>query len=363
MLAAQHWYRKFSQPAKFFANPSRFIPKPKCAKASRLQSLQMNPAPHQDVPPFPFHTLVLLREQEIAKQLRDAFQQRYLPEHLFYWLPSSVQAWVDLCRSTEYKNSSRALEALCMAAPELARELSDVRVLCGLGCGEGSKDQVLLKAFSNAGNKPNYIAADFSQALLELAADHVDDVAASVLGCKLDILHDVHLSAVTGAAQIFEGPVLYTVLGNTLGAFDPAKFPARILPHLRPGDGLLFDGEIYGDSTLAGYDNPANRRFAWGPLTGVGITTADGRLEFSTAPAEDGLFIVTKHFIATRGIRANIGGDTIQIRSGEKLRMSSSIKYASEAALLRFVERAGFRVASRWRSSDGQLILACATPI
>src|SRR5580765_6883795 len=120
---------------------------------------------------LPFKTIVLLREQQIAEQFLAAFQQRYLPEHLFYWLPSSVQAWVDLCRSTEYKNASRALEVLKLAAPDLAHQLSHIHTLCGLGCGEGSKDRVLLEHFAAGGNRLNYIAADFSQPLLELAAD------------------------------------------------------------------------------------------------------------------------------------------------------------------------------------------------
>ena len=317
----------------------------------------------EQLPPFPFHMLVLLREQEIANQLSKAFQQRYLPEHLFYWLPSSVQAWVDLCRSTEYKNASRALEVLRLAAPRLVSRLSSITTICGLGCGEGSKDRVLLDAFADAGRKLNYLAADFSQALLELAADHVDDVAASVLGCKLDVFHDWHLGAVAGAAQTFEGPALYSVLGNTLGAFDPRAFPRRIRKQITQNDQLLFDGEIFSDSTLAGYDNPTNRRFAWGPLTGVGITENDGKLEFSTAPAGNGIVAVTKHFTATRDLRINIGGDAIEIRAGETLQMSSSIKYTNEAALLGFVEAGGFKIENHWRSSDGHFVLACAGPV
>jgi len=318
-------------------------------------------AEHQ-LPPFPFHTLVLLREQQIANQLRKAFEQRYLPEHLFYWLPSSVQAWVDLCRSEEYKNANRALEVLRVAAPELVSQVPNTATICGLGCGEGSKDHILLQGFASVGRKLNYIAADFSQALLELAADHVDDVVASVLGCKLDVFNDWHLSAITGATQTFEGPALYSVLGNTLGAFDPRTFPARIRQDIAVHDRFLFDGEIFSGSTLAGYDNPTNRRFAWGPLAGVGITDNDGKLEFSTAPAGNGIVAVTKHFIANRDLRINIGGEAIEIRSGETLRMSSSIKYTNEAALLGFVEAGGFRIEHQWRSRDGHFVLACAAP-
>src|SRR5579872_1873563 len=289
------------------------------SKDARYNRCSMKSEAEPQLPPFPFHTLVLLREQEIANQLRKAFEQQYLPEQLFYWLPSSVQAWVDLCRSVEYKNASRALEVLRAAAPELASQLPNTTSICGLGCGEGSKDRVLLEAFASAGRRLNYAAADFSQALLELAADHVDDVVASALGCKLDVLNEVHLSAIKGAIQTFEGPALYSVLGNTLGAFDPRTFPARMRRDLAVHDRFLFDGEIFSDSTLAGYDNPTNRRFAWGPLAGVGITENEGTLEFSTASAGNGLIAVTKHFTATRDLLINIGGDAIEIRSGETL--------------------------------------------
>src|SRR5439155_24607772 len=45
---------------------------------------------------------------------------------------------------------------------------------------------------------------------------------------------------------------------------------------LRPGDLLLVDGELYaGDATMAGYDNPLNRRFAWAPLHAVGVQAKD----------------------------------------------------------------------------------------
>jgi len=316
----------------------------------------------QDSAKLPFYTIVLLREQEIAEQLRSAFQQRYLPEHLFYWLPSSVQAWVELCRSTEYKNASRALEVLNLAAPELARRLSHIRTLCGLGCGEGSKDRVLLEQFGDGGNRLNYVAADFSQPLLELAADQVNGIAHSSLGCKLDIFDDGHLAATVGAAESFDGAVLFSVLGNTLGAFDAKKFPRRLRIHMRNQDRFLFDGEIFSERTLGGYDNPTNRRFAWGPLTGVGITEEDGKLEFSTAPAGDGLFAVTKHFTATRDLRVNLGNRTMEICVGEKLRMSSSIKYVNREALRSAVEDAGFRIESDWQSRDGNFILACAAP-
>lgn len=325
---------------------------------------------HFEMPPHsgsnsapPFYTVVLMREQEIAAELRKAFAERYLPEYLFYWLPSSVQAWVDLCQSAEYKNASRALQVLRVAAPEIAAQCSDVRALCGLGCGEGSKDRIILDAFAESESKLNFVAADFSQALLELAADHVADVATSTTGFKFNVLEDAHLQAAVVQAHSAGTPVLFSVLGNTLGAFDARRFPSRLRALIEPDDRLLFDGEIFSESTLSSYDNATNRRFAWGPLTGVGITENDGRLEFSTAPAGEGLFAVTKHFMAGRDLCINLGGEQIELKAGEKLRMSSSIKYANEAALLEAVESARFRIERKWNSSDSAFVVALGKPI
>jgi len=355
--------RNFLRPAEFgqieqFLHGLRRMAR----QRARYNAVQMAPKSTAPAVTQPFKTIVLLREQQIAEQFCDAFQQRYLPEHLFYWLPSSVQAWVDLCRSSEYKNASRALEVLNLASPVLAQQLFHIRTLCGLGCGEGSKDRVLLEQFASSGKRLNYVAADFSQPLLELAAAQVDGIARTSLGCKLDIFDDGHLDATVSLAQSLGGPVLFSVLGNTLGAFDPDKFPRRLRTYMRDHGRFLFDGEIFSEQTLDGYNNPTNRRFALGPLTGVGISEEDGKLEFSITRAGDGLFAVTKHFIATRDLRVHVGSNSIEIQSGEKLRMSSSIKYLNESALLSFVEAAGFMIDSRWRSHDGQFVLACSAP-
>ena len=310
----------------------------------------------------PVQIIVLLREQQIAVQLHKAFGERYLPEHLFYWLPDSVQAWFELCRSIEYRNASRALEVLTVAAAVIAGDSAHFKTLCSFGCGEGSKEHVILQAFAGTGNRLDFIGADYSQALLELALDSNSEGADSRTGIKLNVLDDFHLQAAITMAHSTEGPALFSVLGNTLGSFDPKRFPRRLRECCYQADGFLFDGEIFTESTLVGYDNPTNRRFAWGPLTGVGITEDDGRLEFATESAGDGLFAVTKHFIASRDLRVNLGGEVIEIHAGEKLRMSSSIKYRTESVLMAFVESAGFEVTGKWLSKDSSFVLGYAKP-
>lgn len=302
---------------------------------------------------------VLLREQEIARDLAQAFRSRFLDERFFYWLPSSVEAWVELCSAPEYRNANRALTLLAEAAPSLPGRWPGMRTLWGVGCGEGSKDRVILEAYAAEGSHLDYVAADFSQALIELAMENAAPAARALRGLKLDVMRDQHLAALASS----HGPCLYAVLGNTLGAFDPARFPARLRRILQPADRALFDGELFaGDETLRGYDNPANRRFAFAPLAGLGLTEADGELRFELAAGADGLEEVSKHFVARRDLKLTLGDAAIAITAGEKLRMSSSIKYADEAALRSRIEAGKFHVEQTWKSPDGKFVLAAAAP-
>lgn len=299
---------------------------------------------------------ILLGEQEIARDLAQAFSRRFLDERFFYWLPASVQAWVELCSAEEYRNANRALKLLEEAAPTLAKRWPEMKALCGVGCGEGSKDRVLLDAYAAASSPLAYIAADFSQALIELALENAAPAARSSRGVKLDVMRDQHLAALAA-----KGPCLFAVLGNTLGAFNPAAFPGRLRRIMKASDRVLFDGELFaGDETLRGYDNPANRRFAFAPLAGLGLTEKDGELRFELAPGADGLHEVSKHFVARRDLELPIGGSSIAIAAGEKLRMSSSIKYADEPALRSRIEAGGFQVEQAWKSPDGRFVLAAA---
>ncbi len=309
-------------------------------------------------------TTALLQEREILDRTRKAFRDRQLPEEVFYWFPASVAAWTELCRSTEYRNANRAIEVLQSASLEIAEKMSGAHALCGLGCGEGTKDAILLQSINKVAKRPvRYVGADFSQALLELALEEAGRQGSPGSGFKCDLGNEQHLASVcAGATAHDDSPVIFTVLGNTLGAFGAQTFPSLLRRQIRSKDWFVFDGEIFSDETLGGYDNPTNRRFAWGPLSGVGITEDDGKLEFATALASDGLFAVTKHFVATRDIRVNLGGEMIAIASGEKLRMSSSIKYQGESVLLKCVSRAGFQIESKWKSKDRRFVLAAATP-
>jgi uncharacterized SAM-dependent methyltransferase len=305
-----------------------------------------------------FSVEILLREEEIARQFTSALEQRHLDEQFFYWLPLSVEAWVELCHGSEYRNANRALKLIERAAPALAELWPHAEALVSIGCGEGSKDRPLLAAFATRGRKLAYVAADFSQGLLELALAANRDLADEVRGVKLDVFRDEHLRALAPRGR----GSIYAVLGNTLGAFDATRFPARLRRLLRAQDRVLFDGELFaGEETLRGYDNPVNRRFAFAPLAGVGLGDADGELHFELRPGANGLHQVTKYFVAASDLEIHAGGRRIPIAAGEKLRMSSSIKYDRET-FAELIVRGGFRIERLEASNDGRFLLAAAAP-
>jgi len=154
------------------------------------------------------------------------------------------------------------------------------------------------------------------------------------------------------------------LIGNTLGAFDPIAEARELARLLRPGDALLVDGELYaGDVTVAGYDNPLNRRFAWAPLNAVGIRDADGELVFEAAddPRLPGLHLIPKHFRASRDVEALLGGEALRLARGERLAMNHSYKYAADT-FLRILSEAG--LAERWqgRSDDQRFLMTLVAP-
>lgn len=301
---------------------------------------------------------VLLREDQIADQLQQAFACRFLDEKFFYWLPSSVQAWVQLTRSAEYRNANRALQVLGANAESVVRKWPEAECLYSVGCGEGSKDRILLQAYVQAGRMLEYVAADFSQALLELALAGADSKAGARRGVKLDVAEDAHLRALSHNGRA----AIYAVLGNTLGAFGPMHFPARLREIMGPADRALFDGEIFDETTtLAGYDNPVNRTFAFAPLAGMGLSERDGELCFELRRGSGGIHEVAKFFVAARDLEVRVGGASLRLAAGEKVLMSSSIKY-DEEAFYPLLENGGFVIELAAKSEDGKFLLAGARP-
>src|SRR5437762_3973882 len=218
----------------------------------------------------------------------------------------------------------RSRSLIARSGAELARlfPIASLEVV-SLGAGQGDKDLLLLESLRARGVRVSYVPVDTSQALLEMACAGALSAGFPALGLKADFTNPTHLKALVAEPET--PPRLVLLIGNTLGAFDPIAEARDLARLLRPGDTLLVDGEIYaGDATVAGYDNPLNRRFAWAPLNAVGIRDTDGELVFEAAddPRLPGLHLIPKHFLAGRDVEALLGGETLRLARGERLAMN-----------------------------------------
>ena len=308
-------------------------------------------------------TQTLLTENALAEEFVSAFRERRLAEKFFYWFPLSVRAWLALCSDGAYRNYVRSRSLIARSADALARHFAPGPLeVVSLGAGQGDKDLLLLEALRAHGVRVAYLPVDTSQALLELACGGALAAHFVAHGIKADFARPDHLAAL---APDPETPArLVLLLGNTLGAFDPIAQARELRGLLRPGDLLIVDGELYGDeTTLAGYDNPLNRRFAWAPLHAVGIRDSDGELVFEARDDTrlPGLHVVAKHFRAGRPVAALMGGEELRLDAGERLAMSHSYKYAPET-LLRILGDVGLAVRWQGTSDDRRFLMALAGP-
>jgi L-histidine Nalpha-methyltransferase len=310
---------------------------------------------------IPIHAL--LTENALAEDFVSSFVARRLDEKFFYWFPLSVRAWLALCSDGAYRNFVRSRSLIARSANDLAGVLrSSSLEVVSLGSGQGDKDLLLLQALAAHGRRLRYVPVDASQALLEMAVGGALGVGIWSQGIKADFTVPEHLAALAPATDA--PPRLVMLLGNTLGAFDPIAEARALREFLRPEDTLLVDGEIYaGGQTVAGYDNPLNRRFAWAPLNAVGIGESDGAIVFEDVVDDRlrGLHPLRKHFQASRDVAARLGGESLDISSGERLAMNHSYKYDA-ATLLRILDDAGLTVRWRGTSDDERFQMVLAGP-
>ncbi len=304
---------------------------------------------------------VVLTEAELARGFVAALEQREIPERYFYWFPLSVRAWLALCTAGPYRNFSRSQELVAQHAGAIAARTRPGTVeVISLGAGQGDKDRFVLAALVAAGREVAYRPVDASIGLLELAVRDALAAGYATIGIKADFTEPSQVASLLRPGRRPRATRLFLMLGNTLGAFDPARLAAQLRALMGPSDLAVVDGELYaGPETLAGYDNPVNRRFAFAPLEAAGLVPDDGELAFEIEPDERraGVVRVIKHFTALRPATLNVAGERLRLEQGERLAMSPSHKY-HEPGFHALLDEAGLVPLVTFRSADERFVMS-----
>jgi len=307
---------------------------------------------------------VLLSEDHMAQSFMASLARGELDEKFFYWFPLSVRAWLNLCSDGAYRNFVRSHSVLQTYASDLVKRLPTGSVeVISLGAGQGDKDLLILDQLRRQGREPHYRPVDASQTLLEIACQRALEQNFDCRGLKADLNDKAHVVKVLQPNPNTSSRLIM-MLGNTLGAFDPLGLPHQLAAMMRPQDFLLLDGELYSPTeTITGYDNPINRKFAFGPLQSIGLTEPrDGVLHFSSDRDErrPGLYRIRKHFLTARDLNIVLAGEPLHLEAGAYIEMNWSYKYDRET-MVDLLTLAGMQPVAQYHSTDERFLAILAS--
>jgi uncharacterized SAM-dependent methyltransferase len=303
---------------------------------------------------------VLLTEAEIASEFTESIEARDLPEKFFYWSQLSAQAWRALAQDSAHQNLQKVWEKCAERVKGMTGHFKNPVPIVSFGAGDGGKDRRLIKALQSAGRTVRYFPVDASQLLLETACEAAEEIDAEVLGIKADISSPMHLVLASDAC---ESPKLFLMAGNTLGGFDPMEQIRHVSSAMHEGDRLAVDVELYNDEAKDVAVQPLQHAFAFSPLQSLGIQEEDGEMRFEVKRDERhaGLFMVARHFRASRDLKVSVAGKDIMLERGERIFMN--FRYLFTPVAFRWLlERHGkLKVLEIEESSDARFSLAiCA---
>ncbi len=177
-------------------------------------------------------TTVLLTEDRLARDFLAALERRELPEKYFYWFPTSVRAWLNLCGDGAYRNYVRSHTLLQEHLADVVAQLpAGEATVISLGAGQGTKDLLVLEQLRVSGREPRYFPVDASQSLLEMACAAALEARVPCVGFKADMADSAHLVSVRNLT--LRGPPARHDAGQHPGSVRPcgdgpaAGTPAR----------------------------------------------------------------------------------------------------------------------------------------
>lgn len=234
-----------------------------------------------------------MRQDHTQAIVRTIKERRVLPTVYAYLTNAGYQNWIKLTEDTRYTYYRDAVNLYTRQAKRFAKKISgaigqtNIDVI-SLGCGNGVKDQQVLRALAAQGSASGlyYYPFDINPSMISTAMDLVGrDEDLSEIRVKAILAEFDSLPQFYDVYQYREGPNVLMLLGNTLGNLpDEREFLERIFEHaMKEGDLFLLDvrnqeGEDTPEKELGTLK--LNRRFDFGPLDILSVPYEPDKIEY-----------------------------------------------------------------------------------
>jgi Predicted nucleotide-binding protein containing TIR-like domain/Histidine-specific methyltransferase, SAM-dependent len=195
------------------------------------------------------------RDTYVAKLREAVLEGEKVPPKFQFAAADGGRHWLRLCRSKNYRYFERSKAHLRLNATKLAEAVHEAAGgtssvdFVSLGCGNGTKDELVLQALIANLTRREYVyyyPIDISDILLVEAvryvSQHVKDH--SRLRCKAVLGDFTHLSAFSAITAYRTNTKLFSALGNVIGSFDEEEILKSISGAMAPGDLVLLDANI-----------------------------------------------------------------------------------------------------------------------
>lgn len=291
-----------------------------------------------------------MRANHAETIVRTIEQKRVLPTVYAYLTNAGYQNWINLTQDPRYRYFHDAVSLYTNHARELAEKVTQAvggtnLDVISLGCGNGVKDQQLLRALAHLGSARGlyYYPFDINPSMISTAMqlvggdEDLSDIKVKAILAEFDSLPQFYK-----IYQYREGPNVLMLLGNTLGNLpDERDFLGRIHDHaMKSGDLFLLDVRNQNSD-----DDPErelgtirlNKRFDFGPLDMLSVPYDEAKLTYDSPPGRP------SKVDGTQTVRARYEECKIKTKTYKNITLSYIHRYnpASLEALLRDV---GFQV-------------------
>lgn len=295
---------------------------------------------------------------EMLAEVREglARPQKELSPKYFYDQVGSL-LFEEITRLPEYYLTGAERELLLQCTHWLVTS-SGCRTLVELGAGSASKTRILLDAMQRAGRGSTYMPIDLSATFLAETAGvlRIRYPDLHIMPVIADISRDFRLPK-------HEGPVLFALLGSTIGNFDEmhaTRLLRRIRGQMEPADAFLLGLDLRkGTRELEAAYNDVQGITARFNLNILQVLNRELGADFDLSSFshrafyDEHLHRIEMHLVSSRDQVVTIPGiGRIPLTRGETIRSEISCKYDRAAVEVLF-EAAGLAIAE-WHTDEHQ---------